>query len=131
MIKTKSIVSPKEREDGLRISIMSRHTLNDGITPRPEISIKSYDSWMPVFAPPKRLIGDYYKRGLSWEKFEERYLDYLRQPQIQKEVLDIANRGLEETITLLCVEDSPEFCHRRLLAEECKKYRPELVLEIG
>ena len=130
MLKTKSIIGPKELEDGLRISVMSRHTLNDGTTPHPKISKESYDLWMPVLAPPQRLVGDYYKRGLSWETFEKRYLDYLNQPNVQREVSWLAQRGLEETITILCVEDSPEFCHRRLLVEECNKYQPNLVLDI-
>ena len=75
MIKTKSIILPKEDSDGLRISVMSRHTLNDGVTPDLRIDSRSYDLWMPIFAPTPKLIGDYYKRNLTFEKFEQRYLE--------------------------------------------------------
>jgi uncharacterized protein YeaO (DUF488 family) len=130
MLKTKSILLPKNSLDGVRISIMSRHTLNDGITPHPDINNLSYDLWLPNLAPPIRLLGDYYKRNLPWEKFECEYLAYLKQKKLQIEIQNLAKKGLDDIITLMCVENSPDYCHRRLIAEECKKYAPNLVLEI-
>lgn len=130
MLKTKSILEPKEATDGLRISVMSRHTLNDGITPHPEINSSSYDLWLQILSPPARLLGDYYKTGLPWEQFEKRYLEYIRQPKVQIEVQNLAGGSLDSIITLLCIEKSPDYCHRRLLAEECKKYQPLLDLII-
>jgi len=130
MLKTKSILYDKEDTDGLRISVMSRHTLNDGITPHPEITDSSYNQWLQILAPPVKLIGDYYKRGLPWEQFEQKYLDYIRSSNVQTEVQKLAERSLDSVITLLCIEESPEFCHRRLLAEECKRYQPNLVLSV-
>jgi len=109
---------------------MSRHTLNDGITPHPNITSFSYDLWLPIFSPSAKLLGDYYKRDLSWEQFEQRYLEYLRQPKIKIKVQELAQKSLDSLITLLCIEQSPEYCHRRLLAEECKKYQPFLALSI-
>lgn len=64
MLKTKSILAPIEETDGNRISIMSRHTLNDGITPHPRINNSSYQEWNKVLATPEKLIGDHYKRNL-------------------------------------------------------------------
>lgn len=130
MLKTKSILEQREESDGLRISIMSRHTLNDGITPHPEITSYSYDLWLCSLSPSAGLLGDYYKRGLPWEQFEKRYLEYIRQPDVQIEVQNLAEKSLDSVITLLCIEKSPEYCHRRILAEECKKYQPSLVLSI-
>jgi uncharacterized protein YeaO (DUF488 family) len=130
MIRTKSILMPEDFYDGVRISVMSRHTLNDGITPHPKISDSSYDLWMPSLAPPAKLIGDYYKRGLSWECFEERYLDYIRGSGVRYGVEALAKKGLSLDLTLLCIEDLPDFCHRRLLAEECRRYENSLVLDL-
>ena len=130
MLATKSILLPREDSDGTRISIMSRHTLNDGITPDPRITPGSYDEWMPDLAPPARLLGDYYKRGLHWEQFEQRYCDYLQRPEVAARVQNIAVLGLASVITLLCIEELPNHCHRRLLAEECKRYQPHLSLVI-
>lgn len=64
MIYTKSILKPKEESDGIRISVMSRHTLNDGITSHPDINESSYDEWLKILAPSDQLVGDYYKRSL-------------------------------------------------------------------
>jgi hypothetical protein len=37
MLYTKSIYKPKYLDDGLRISVMSRHTLSDGKTDDPKL----------------------------------------------------------------------------------------------
>lgn len=131
MLKTKSILAPKEDSDGKRISIMSRHTLNDGITPHPQIDSDSYDVWMLELAPPEKLIGDYLKRELPWEQFKNEYVAYMQRPEIKLKVRNLARHCIDSVVTLLCVEESPEHCHRRLLAEECKRYYPYLVLIIN
>ena len=125
---TKSILAPKSETDGTRISVMSRHTLNDGITPNPEITEDSYDEWLPELAPTPKLIGDYYKRGLSWEEFSESFEKLIQEEKRAILIQQIAKRALFETITLMCVEEDPEHCHRKILAEECKK--SELELEV-
>ncbi len=126
MLFTKSILKPILPQDGIRISVMSRHTLEDGITPDSRITEKSYNEHLIFLAPPPKLVGDYYKRNLPWDKFEERFLDYLNKPKVAILVNSLSARALAQNITLLCIEDSPQFCHRRLLAEECKKYQPSL-----
>ena len=130
MLKTKCILLQKEDSDGLRISVMSRHTLNDGITPHPQINSSSYELWLPNLAPPARLLGDYYKRGLPFEQFKEQYLSYINQHEIKIEVQKLAKKSIDSVITLLCIEESPEYCHRKILAEECKKYQLDLILDI-
>jgi uncharacterized protein YeaO (DUF488 family) len=130
MLKTKCILEEVCDSDGLRISVMSRHTLDDGVTPDSRITSASYDSRLPSLAPPSQLLRDYYKWGLSWDKFEKKYLEYINEPWIQTEIQRLASKSLESDITLLCIEESPENCHRRLLAEECKKYEPGLVLDV-
>ena len=127
-INTRSILGPIELEDGRLFSIMSRHTLSDGTTSDERITKESYDEWRNEFAPPDKIIGNYYskKRGGDWLKFKQQYLDYLRTPKMVEKVKDLAKRGLEEAITLLCIEDEPMKCHRRLLVSECKRYEPKL-----
>lgn len=126
MLYTKCICKPKEESDGLRISVMSRHTLNDGVTLDDRITVASYDEWIKELAPPNKLVGDYYKRELPWQNFEERYLEHIRSKEISYIVQELAIVSTFKAITLLCCEETPEFCHRRLLAEECKKYSPWL-----
>lgn len=128
MLYTKSIFHEKEETDGTRISIMSRHTLNDGITPDPRITPTAFDEWMPELAPPAKLVGDYYHRNLPWEDFEQRYLEHLHQPDVSPLVSTLATCALSHDITLLCVEETAQYCHRRVLAEECQRYEPDLIV---
>ena len=125
-IFTKSIINEQE-QDGKRISVMSRHTLEDGKTPDKRIvEGVTFDEWQKEFAPPSKLVGAYYRKEVSWEDFERIYLEYLRSDKIRPKVEALAKRCTEETIVLMCIEDTANKCHRRLLAEELKKYQPDL-----
>lgn len=126
---TKCILGEREVSDGVRISVMSKHTLNDGQTPDPRITSDKYDEHLPLLSPSPKLIGDYYRRGLPWVKFAERYLEQIRQPAVLSQVSGLALRALQTDITLLCIEESPTRCHRRLLAQECRDHYPSLIIE--
>ncbi len=125
VLYTRCIFPPREAEDGVRISVMSRHTLNDGITPDPRLE-GMYDEWLQELAPPGRLVGSYYKRDLSWGRYHGLYIAFLRSRLAIPHVRELAQRAIHEDITLLCVEPTPECCHRRLLAEECSRWEPRL-----
>jgi len=64
-------------------------------------------------APTAQLMDDYKKHHLQWEEFERRFAALLRERKVEKSV-DPAqvDRG-----ALLCSEQSPQFCHRRIVAE--------------
>jgi len=131
MLKTKSILAPIEESEGIRISIMSRHQWKPRIIPYTnvtKIEPTRYDLWQRQFAPPQKLVGNYYKRGLSFKEFEKEYITYIK--AIYNEVIGLSKEALKKDITLLCLEDAPDECHRRLLAEECKKINPKLEVEI-
>jgi uncharacterized protein YeaO (DUF488 family) len=127
MLKTRPIKDPKRADDGLRISVMSRHTLSDGITPDRKISTFMYDQWWRKLGPPSRLISDY-DNGLPWEEYEKRYIQYLRtQKQLLTTLMQLAR---DADVTILCVEDSPLHCHRRLIAEVCKMLDDQLIINV-
>lgn len=65
------------------------------------------------FAPTKDLLAQYRKKQLSWEEYEVEYLNLLDMRKIGDKI------NVEELHQncLLCSEHSPEYCHRRLLAE--------------
>ncbi len=117
MLKTGCIRMPRRDDDGLRISIMSRHTLNDGITPDRRITPASFDAWWPELAPTASLLGDHYRSYIF--SFQRDSLD---------ELIRIAR---DSTITVLCVETTPRRCHRRLVAEMCREIDPRLRISIG
>ena len=116
------------RSDGVRISVMSRHTLSDGVTPDSKITSSQYGEWSQVLAPSGKLVGGHYKKELSWTEFEKAYEAYLEQPKVADKVKELAERAFKKDITLLCVEEVGEPCHRRILAKECQMYVPDLVV---
>lgn len=123
---TKSIIKQRE-PDEKRISVMSRHTKEDGVTPDERIiDGESFDEWRKEFAPPAQLVGSYYRGELSWEDFEKKYIEFLQSTEIKPQVESFAKECTEKTITLMCIEDTADKCHRRLLAEELQKYQPQL-----
>ncbi len=127
MLFTKSILSDSLAEDGFRISVMSRHTLKDGVTP--DLRIKHFDVHLPILGPSPKLIGDYYKRNLSWIDFEIRYLEEIRNPRVLDFVIRLTKKAIKQDVTILCIEESADQCHRRLLAEECQRIMPNLIKE--
>jgi len=129
MLKTSCILIPnKNIETNIRISVMSRHTCSDGVTFDDRITSNLFDEHMPILAPPLKLIGNYYKHGMSWDKFEKEYNKYL--DGIENVVREFAERCCNQDITILCIESEPDFCHRRLLANRCKLLVSELEIEI-
>ena len=127
MLFTKCILAKPSVCDGARISIMSRHTLCDGVTP--DSRITSFHFHASILAPSASLVGSYYKRGIGWAEFERRYLLELKEERRIFSVTTLSRLALVFPITLLCIERTAEQCHRRLLAEECQRYQLNLKVE--
>ena len=70
--------------------------------------------------------------GLAWGEFERRYLSGLRNATLSREDFAalIVLLNAEKDVTLLCIESSPDRCHRRLLAEECRRILPPTEMHI-
>lgn len=69
-------------------------------------------------APTQDILDAYKKKKMSWEEYSERYLDLLKERQIETQLTE---ENLENAC-FLCSEDQPHFCHRRLAAEYLKTY---------
>lgn len=67
----------------------------------------------PELAPDQDLFSDYRKNGLAWSDFETRFLDIMATRRIE----DRFTPGELEGACLLCSEDTPHNCHRRLVVE--------------
>jgi uncharacterized protein YeaO (DUF488 family) len=129
-LKTKCILSPIEESDGYRISIMNRHTLNDGVTIDDRINNKMFNEHQILLSPSSKLIGDYYKKGLVWDEYKKRFLEEMNNPESIKIIKEVSEKALTKNITLLCIEEKPDFCHRKLVAELCKKLETKLEIVI-
>jgi len=72
---------------------------------------------MPELAPTKSILDAYKKKGADWQLYERQFLALLAERGIEhklpKETIDGA--------CLLCSEEKPEKCHRRLVAEYLKE----------
>lgn len=71
---------------------------------------------LPILAPTEEMLSAYKKEKGSWSDYERQFLDLMAQRQIERELdRDTINDGC-----LLCSEDKPHHCHRRLVAEYLK-----------
>lgn len=68
---------------------------------------------LPILAPTQEMLDEYKKDGGGWDRYEVRFLDLMRQRQIEHEV----PRELIQDGCLLCSEAEPHRCHRRLVAQ--------------
>ena len=68
---------------------------------------------LPELAPTREILDAFKKHGGSWREYEERFLDLMAQRRIEKTL----SPELLEDACLLCSEDRPHHCHRRLVAE--------------
>lgn len=73
---------------------------------------------LPDLAPTKELLKDYRAGTVDWEAYEKRFTKLMRERRIEETTpKDVLNKGC-----LLCSEDEPHHCHRRLVAEYLNKH---------
>lgn len=67
---------------------------------------------VPKLAPTKEILDDFKKRKGDWSEYESKFLDLMAERKIEELNKDDLDGGC-----LLCSEDKPHHCHRRLVAE--------------
>ena len=68
---------------------------------------------LPALAPTKDILDAYRKNKGDWSVYEDRFLDLLSERKAEEGI----SRELLDGGCLLCSEDKPDHCHRRLVAE--------------
>jgi uncharacterized protein YeaO (DUF488 family) len=121
MIKTKSVHSPIEPHDGLRI--LATRLRGRGLPSN------RYDVWMANLGPSEALLRDFLGKRVTWAEFSRRYKkELLESGGVDARNRTIKNHGQKFTLRLLqtlardgtitlmchCAEDQPH-CHRHLL----------------
>ena len=71
---------------------------------------------LPELAPAQGILDEYKKHKGDWNTYEHQFMDLLTARQIENRV----TREVLEGACLLCSEDRPSHCHRRLVAEYLK-----------
>lgn len=72
---------------------------------------------VPELAPTQDILDEYKKNKGDWTVYERKFLHLMQKRHIEKTV----SREIIENGCLLCSEDKPHHCHRRLVAEYLKQ----------
>jgi len=66
----------------------------------------------PKLAPTQQMLDEYKKKHGAWEDYEKKFLSLMAERHIEE-----IDKATVEDACLLCSEDKPHHCHRRLVAE--------------
>jgi uncharacterized protein (DUF488 family) len=73
---------------------------------------------VPELAPTQEMLDAYKKEKGDWRLYEQRFLGLMRERKIEEKL----PRSIFEGGCLLCSEDKPHQCHRRLVAEYLQQH---------
>jgi uncharacterized protein (DUF488 family) len=80
---------------------------------------------IPDLAPTQSMLDEYKKLRGDWKVYEARFLDLMTERRIEERISkDVVAEGC-----LLCSEDKPHHCHRRLVAEYLKQHWGDLDIQ--
>jgi len=80
----------------------------------------------PLLAPTQQMLDDYKKRKGSWDEYERKFLDLMKEREVEKRI--DSSQFLVPTV-LLCSEPTPQHCHRRLVLDYLKGVWGTLVIK--
>ena len=78
-----------------------------------------------TLAPTKDILDGYKKNGGSWDDYERKFLDLMAERRIEEKL----KPELLQDACLLCSEEKPHHCHRRLVAEYLKEHWGDVEIE--
>lgn len=73
---------------------------------------------LPVLAPTQDILDEFKKRKGDWQVYEQQFIDLMKQRRVEETV----TREIVSDGCLLCSEDKPDHCHRRLVAEYLRRH---------
>lgn len=89
-----------------------------------EICHADYET-QPLLAPTEDILSAYKTKRISWSSYEERFNALIRDRQIESK---LQPTQLDNTC-LLCSEDKPHQCHRRIVAEYLREKWGDVQIE--
>lgn len=82
-----------------------------------------------LMAPNDEILQAYRKKQITWKEYEKKYINLLENRKlvdlVRNEYLDNLDHAC-----ILCSEDVPDKCHRRLLVDYLKKELTELNIDV-
>jgi len=80
---------------------------------------------LPELAPTAEILNPYKKsKNGDWDLFERRFLDLMRSRQVEN-----TPQQLLDGACLLCSEEKPHHCHRRLVAQYLREHWQDVEIE--
>jgi uncharacterized protein (DUF488 family) len=76
-------------------------------------------------APTQEMLDAYKKRKGDWNLYQQDFLELMRARGIERS----ASSDVVDGSCLLCSEEKPQQCHRRLVAEYLQEAWPDVVIE--
>ncbi|MBK8482302.1 MAG: DUF488 domain-containing protein [Proteobacteria bacterium] len=73
---------------------------------------------LPALAPTREILDEFKKRKGDWQVYEQQFIDLMKQRRVEETV----KREVVSDGCLLCSEDKPDQCHRRLVAEYLRRH---------
>ncbi len=80
---------------------------------------------LPILAPTQDILDAYKKQKGDWGIYERKFVDLMWERHIEEKV----SRDMLDGGCLLCSEEKPQHCHRRLVAEYLKEKWGDVVIE--
>lgn len=123
MLKTKSVHSPIEKSDGLRLLVARFRGRG--------LPVDRYDVWLANLGPSERLLKSFLADRITWKELSKRYRKEMFAPAAtDRDNATIKNHGQKFTLRLVaklaekknvtllchCAEDAKQ-CHRFLLQD--------------
>ena len=81
-----------------------------------------------IFAPTKELLDGYHAKKVEWEEYVEVFDKLMTERKAVEYFMEKYSN--EESVCLLCSEDVPLRCHRRLVAEKISKMNKAEVIHL-
>jgi uncharacterized protein (DUF488 family) len=80
---------------------------------------------LPQLAPTQDILEEYKKNKGDWSVYAQQFLELMEKRRIE----DTVSREIFDEGGLLCSEDKPHHCHRRLVAEYLRKHWGEIGIQ--
>lgn len=77
-------------------------------------------------APTKSMLDAYKTKAITWDSYADQFLNLMSQRRIENAI----NPSLLDGGCLLCSEDKPHHCHRRLVVEYLKQHWNKTDIEV-
>lgn len=106
-VRLKRVYEPASPDDGYRV-------LSTRYWPR-GISRPACDEYITKTAPSRALLREFKHEGLGWEEYVPRYLEEMSAPEANSVIRRLATMAKSDRITLMCICEDENRCHRSLL----------------